>query len=268
MMCMRWFAGKIVVVSIHSQDNTNPPHHQKNKLHLLHARECKKFARCRSVWELPTLEKSTRNRKIYQKKWAVSQLQGGKCNYFTKQCSIYTDSITHPGNCCSARTIACILENKGYSVVVHLYPNTGIRSLTEDERCFTVAIGDELLIICPPPIAEPAEVESGGWSTSAVSAQGDAELTPSETSDGECSCRSFITDYSQVDPDKDKSACLAIYLALPAGAETTSMKTHSLILTPSPCLMRRRLQWTSQTTSILRLQRQTGCDSSWNTFLC
>ncbi len=111
------------------------------------------------------------------------------------------DSITYPDNHCSMQTIASIQESKEYSVVVHLYLNTNIGSLTKDKRRFTVAIEDMLLIICPPLWVEPAEVEGGGRSTSSVSAQGDAEQSSSETSDSECSCWLSITDYSQVDPE-------------------------------------------------------------------
>jgi hypothetical protein len=81
------------------------------------------------------------------------------------------DGITYPGNRCSMQMIAHILENKVYSVVVHIYPNTNIGSLTKDKRCFAVAIGDALLIICPPLLVEPAEVEIGGRPTSAISAR-------------------------------------------------------------------------------------------------
>ncbi len=61
------------------------------------------------------------------------------------------DTITYLNDQCSIQTIVHILEAKGYSVVVHLYPQNVIKNLTNNELTFAVAIGDALLIIPPPP---------------------------------------------------------------------------------------------------------------------
>jgi hypothetical protein len=90
------------------------------------------------------------------------------------------NTINYPSKRCSVQTKARILEAKGYSVVVCLYPNNAIQTLTDDERPFEVVIRYALLIIHPPPSlatepAEPAEVESNGRSTTASSLQGDSD---------------------------------------------------------------------------------------------
>jgi hypothetical protein len=83
------------------------------------------------------------------------------------------DTINYPNKRCSMRTIARILEAKGYSVVVCLYPNNAIKTLNDNKRPFAVVIGDTLLVNLPPPPmaepAEPAEVESNSRSTTASS---------------------------------------------------------------------------------------------------
>jgi hypothetical protein len=112
------------------------------------------------------------------------------------------DRITYLNNQCSVRTIVHILEAKGYSVAVCLYPNNAIKTLTNDERQSAVMIGDALLIIHPPPpVAEPAEVESDGRSTVAISSWGESDGTTSMTLDDKSSGHLSITNYSQVDPD-------------------------------------------------------------------
>jgi hypothetical protein len=111
------------------------------------------------------------------------------------------DTITYPADQCSVRLIVCILEAKGYSVGVCLYPHNTIDNLTNDEKQFAVVVGDALLIIRPPPAPEPTEEESGGSSTGARSLQRTSNGATSKNLDGNSSHLSSTTDYSQVDPD-------------------------------------------------------------------
>jgi hypothetical protein len=60
------------------------------------------------------------------------------------------DTITYPTNWCSVQLIVRILEAKGYSVGVRLYPHIAIDNLTNDEKQFAVVAVDALLIIPPP----------------------------------------------------------------------------------------------------------------------
>jgi hypothetical protein len=87
----------------------------------------------------------------------------------------HRDSIMHPGNCFSVWTLVCLLEGKGYSVDVCLYPKNGIRALTINKQCFATRLGHVLLIICP--------------------------REPSETLEDKSSCQSSITDILQVELD-------------------------------------------------------------------
>ena len=61
------------------------------------------------------------------------------------------DTITYLNTQCSVRTIVSILEARGYSVGVCLYPHNNINNLTNNEKQFAVVIGEALLIIRPPP---------------------------------------------------------------------------------------------------------------------
>jgi hypothetical protein len=61
------------------------------------------------------------------------------------------DTIAYSTNRCSIQSIVCILKAKGYSVGVHLYPHNTINNLTDNKNQFTVLVGDNLLIIPPPP---------------------------------------------------------------------------------------------------------------------
>jgi hypothetical protein len=63
------------------------------------------------------------------------------------------DTITYPTNQCSIQLIVHILEAKGHSVVIPLYPHNTIKNLTNNEKQFAVLVGDALLIInyLPPP---------------------------------------------------------------------------------------------------------------------
>jgi hypothetical protein len=61
------------------------------------------------------------------------------------------DMITHPTNRCSVGLIVHILEAKGYSVGVRLYPHNKIDNLTNNKKQFAVLVGDALSIIRTPP---------------------------------------------------------------------------------------------------------------------
>jgi hypothetical protein len=52
------------------------------------------------------------------------------------------DTITYPTNQCSIQSIVRILEAKGHSVVVPLYPHNTIKNLTNDDKQFAVLVGD------------------------------------------------------------------------------------------------------------------------------
>jgi hypothetical protein len=60
------------------------------------------------------------------------------------------DTISYPADQCSVRSIVRILEAKGYSVGVCLYPHNTINNLTNDKKQLAVMVGDALLIIRPP----------------------------------------------------------------------------------------------------------------------
>jgi hypothetical protein len=129
------------------------------------------------------------------------------------------DTVTYLNDRCSMRTIVCTIEAKGYSVVVCLYPNNALGTVTNKEWPFAVVIGDDLLTIHPPPqAAEPAEVESDSQGDSDGStlvksddaaepaeaesnSRGDSDSSMLEESDDNSSHLSSTTDHSQVDPD-------------------------------------------------------------------
>jgi hypothetical protein len=76
------------------------------------------------------------------------------------------DTIIYPTERCSVRSIVRVLEAKGYSVGVRLYPHNTINNLTNNKKQFTVLVGDAMLIFPPPPpAAEPTEEESNSSST-------------------------------------------------------------------------------------------------------